>query len=60
MIGSYLPPRICPHLQAEADDVGNVRDDDGHLAIDELVKHLHCLAGVVLCKRGGREGKRII
>lgn len=34
-----------------------MRNDDGHLALDELVKHLHRLAGVVLCKRGGRRGR---
>lgn len=48
MMGPYLPPGSCSHLQAEADDVGNMGDDDGHLALDELVEHLHGLAGVVL------------
>lgn len=43
------------HLQAKADDVGNMRDDDGHLALYEFVKHLHCLTGLVLFKQGRRE-----
>lgn len=43
------------HLQAKADDVGNMRDDDGHLTLYEFVKHLHCLTGLVLFKEGRRE-----
>lgn len=56
-LSSCLPLRVGSHLQAEADNVGDMGDDDGHLALDEFVKHFHCLAGVVLCKQGDwREG----
>lgn len=41
---------ISSHLQAEADNVGNMRDDDGHFALHELIKDLHGLAGLVLCR----------
>lgn len=39
------------HLQTKADDVSNMRDDDGHFTFYELIKHLHCLTGLVLFKR---------
>lgn len=38
------------HLQAEAGNVTNVRAQDGHLALHELIQHLHRLAGLVLCR----------
>lgn len=39
------------HLQEEADDFRDVGDDDGHLALHELVKHLHGLAGLFLYRQ---------
>lgn len=36
------------YLQAEVDDVGNVRSDDGHFDLHELNKNLHGFRGLVL------------
>lgn len=38
------------HLQAEANDVSNMRDDDGHFTLHELIKYLHGLTGLFLCR----------
>lgn len=37
-----------PNLQAEADNVGNMWDNDGHFTLHQLIKHLHGLTGLVL------------
>lgn len=36
------------YLQAEVDDVGHVRGDDGHFDLHELYKNLHGFSGLVL------------
>lgn len=40
--------RHWTYLQAEADYVSDMGDDDGHLTLYELIEHLHSLAGMVL------------
>lgn len=39
---------IRSYLQEEADNVSNMWDDNGHLTLHELIKHLHGLTGLVL------------
>lgn len=40
--------RRWTYLQAEADYVSDMGDDDGHLTLYELIEHLHSLTGMVL------------